>query len=361
MSFILDPFRLATAGGGSGYVQSVQQVSITIASGATSGTATISSVDTSKSFLVFGGPSNDGAGGGGNANASKEEPRIELTNATTVTAYRDTSTTTAVTINANVIEGKSTLVSSVQHGTVALSGVSSNTTTITSVDTSRSVVVYLGHTSPNTSASARYYNIDITLTNSTTVTATAGISSDQTIGFCVVEFAAVAVQSRQQFREAYTTSNTTDTKTITSVTQGNTVIFYGGQTSSANSYATTRYALQLTSSTNVNLVRGGTSTSSRTVAYTVLEFAAGVLKSNVQRGTIDLTSATSNTATITSVDTSKACVAYTGMNTSNNLTNQLGSNIQQKVAITNATTVTGSIGASNADTKAVGYEVWEFN
>ena len=69
-------------------INSVQYGTVTIASGATSGTATITSVDTSKSVLGFLGFTTavDSSGV-----QNRVFPRITLTNATTVTATRDTS------------------------------------------------------------------------------------------------------------------------------------------------------------------------------------------------------------------------------------------------------------------------------
>lgn len=82
-------------------------------------------------------------------------------------------------------------IKSIQRGTivVALSaGAGSNTATITSVTTSKSVVQLLGVT-PDSQFSALAWG-RVTLTNSTTVTANAAGASDRniTIGYQVVEY-----------------------------------------------------------------------------------------------------------------------------------------------------------------------------
>ena len=82
-------------------INSVQYGTVTIASGATSGTATITSVDTSKSVLGFLGFTT----AVDSSVQNRVFPRITLTNATTVTATRDSSDPVkAVTVSFVVTE-----------------------------------------------------------------------------------------------------------------------------------------------------------------------------------------------------------------------------------------------------------------
>ena len=77
---------LATALYGSG-IKSVQQGTITIANASASNTATISSVNTAKAFVLYGG--NEWGGSDGLSSSLPSALfRIALTNATTVTASR---------------------------------------------------------------------------------------------------------------------------------------------------------------------------------------------------------------------------------------------------------------------------------
>ena len=84
-----------------GAIKSIQQISITLAvTTGTSGTAAISSVDTTKSYVVCNGQNNDTAAA---------DPRdylctLVLTNATTVTATRNRASTTGITIKGTVVE-----------------------------------------------------------------------------------------------------------------------------------------------------------------------------------------------------------------------------------------------------------------
>lgn len=82
-------------------------------------------------------------------------------------------------------------IKSIQRGTVSVStaaGSGTGTATITSVNTSKSVVSFLGFT-PGSGFSGVYYG-RVELTNATTVTATATGSASATVsvGYEVVEF-----------------------------------------------------------------------------------------------------------------------------------------------------------------------------
>ena len=79
-------------------------------------------------------------------------------------------------------------VKSVQTGTILMSGVTSNTATISSVNTAKSVVLFGGWTTDNTSGSLLFAPY-LTLTNATTVTATRStISNTTTVSYTVLEF-----------------------------------------------------------------------------------------------------------------------------------------------------------------------------
>lgn len=341
------------ASGGPPYITSIQQVSITIGAAAASNTATISSVNTANTFVIFQGWTGTGAI---EAQNNTHCPRVELTNGTTVTAYRNTAATDTVTVNAVIIEVTASLRVSIQHGTVAISAAASATATISSVSTTDSAVFWLGHTTTATATSAATGMTRVTLTDATTVTGLVTTSSTATVGFVVVEFQSAVLQSDvQQFAAAFTSSSATDTQTISSVDPDNTMIAWGGNTTGASN--TGDYAALITSATNVNLVRGGTNTTTRTPSYTIVEFAPGVLNSAVQRGAISLISATSNTATISSIDTSLGFANYTGFNFA---TGTSTTTCSQKLTLTDATTVTASIATSSATAKNTGYEAIEF-
>lgn len=348
----LKPFLRPSGGGGTTYINSIQQVSITISASSTSNTATITSVG-SGAFIIFQGTTTTDSN---SADIPSVFTRVTLTNSTTVTATRGGSTS-AVTVNCVVIDPTASLVSSVQFGTVSVTSTNtSNTATISSVTTSRSAVFYLGSSGSNGIFQSRGLQFGVTLTNSTTVTAIRGATDSETntISFCVVQFAAAAINSVQQLASVYTAqSGTAQTVTITSVNTSNSFIAFGGVNSNSNTYAAAYNTAALTNSTTVTYNRNTGSGINFSIYCTVIEFVSGVLNS-AQRGTIALSAQTSNTATITSVNTSKAFGNYLGWLTS-------GSNPDAcwgKISLTNGTTVTGTVNTSG--TLTLGYEAIEF-
>lgn len=80
---------------------------------------------------------------------------------------------------------------------------------------------------------------------------------------------------------------------------------------------------------------------------------------SIQRGTISMTgSATSGTATITSVDTTKSELRFMGSSNTDTITDTTAIS---RVVLTNATTVTANrSGTSPTGTTVVGFEVTEW-
>lgn len=345
-------------GGGTSYINSIQTFEITIAASSTSNIATITSVNTGNAVIFFAGFTS------AETSVTYQDflSRAELTNATTVTVYRNTSTTNSITVRGTVVEFTSAAIASVQAGTITIpSGTASATATISSVNTSNSVVFYLGFTASGAGISSLNYFTSLTLTNATTVTASrnaapSGITT--TVGYCVVNFASGITNSIQQRSVTLSSSTTSDTDTISSINTGNAILIYGGGTTSATAVATFLYNLQLTNSTTVTLSRGGTNAGSRTVNYTVLEFAGGVLNS-LQRGTLAMTNATSADATITSVNTAKTVCNWTGL--SSNLSSNAPNECFSTVKLLSATDVRAEVNtAASGITATPGYEVVEF-
>jgi len=344
---------------GKRYADKIQHVSITISAGATSNTATIASVDTAKSFVIFLGHTSNLAAD----QNDRSSPRVSLTNSTTVTAQRNTADGVSTTVvSAVVISTTHYLVESIQQGTVAVTSSTSGTATITSVDTTRSAVFYLGNTGTDSAASVpRRYAV--TLTNATTVTANSNSSASATVGFVVVQFRAAVIKSRQQFSNAFTTSNSTDNQAISSVTVANCMIAYGGNISGG----TGNYAIQITTSTNVQLTRVATSTASRTPRYTVIEFQPGVLRSSF-RTQVSLQGQNGLAAFLANdVNNVKSFVNFTGWYFTSTDTANLR---YSTVSFTGGSVDTGevdlgdliavSLPSSSATAKGMAYEVIEF-
>ncbi len=336
------------------FMQAPQQVSITIASGSTSNTATITGVG-ANAFIIYQGSTCSNTS---TARLDSCGGRVTLTNSTTVTANRNSSNSDSLTINAVVIDPTAQLVQSVQFGTINIAASStSNTATITSVDTTRSAVFYLGQSSTTTAVNNSMTGA--TLTNATTVTATrGGTAGSPTVSFVVVQFASGVINSLQQFSAAFTSGSTADTQTVTAVTAANTMIAYGGISSASSGIDIAMYWLTLTNTTTVTLTRTATSATSRQPFYTVVEFVSGIFSQTAQRGSIVDASVASNTATITSAATAKTICNYLGQK----FANSAAYNEQWiKLTQTDATTLTATKNTAGTTSATVGYEALTFN
>ena len=163
-------------------INSVQQVSITIAAAATTGTATINPAIGTQ-FLIFQGCTTSAS-----AVQSEALCRVSLSG-TTVTATRALGTLGTCVVNCAIVDATSDLVTSVQMGTITLSASTVGTATISSVTTTNSAVALLGYTS----SLGTFTYVDnvptIVLTNSTTVTASVNLRSGTVVvGYLVVNF-----------------------------------------------------------------------------------------------------------------------------------------------------------------------------
>jgi len=167
-------------------IKSIQQVSITIGASVLTNTATITEVVPANTIIIFLGSYCQSVLG------SVGTIRTDLTNATTVTAYRNANDTIRTsTVNIMVVEFSSGALKSKQTGVLAVtSPATSNTATVTAVVISKSLLLYTGHTSSDTADNSfNYTNPSISLTNTTTITADRGSTSyDLAIGWILIEF-----------------------------------------------------------------------------------------------------------------------------------------------------------------------------
>lgn len=349
----------ATGGGGgaTSYISSVQPFEITIGGGDTTDTVTISSVTTSRSVIFWGGVNTD------NISSTQREinARVELTNATTVTASRDTSDASySVTVWGTVVEFTSDMVDSVQTGTINISSGTSATATVSSVDTSRSAVFYLGFTSDGATSSADNVTPALTLTNATTVTATRGETTSlftPTVGYALVQFKAGVIDSVQQRTVAFSGTNNSETDTISSVNTSRTMLIWQGVYSTISTISAWKYDMTLTNNTTVTFTRENTSSTDRSIHYTAIEFASGVVGA-LRRGSTTLgTSTTTLDTSISSVNTSKAVLNFGGYRTDS--TNVDSSFTSAKLQSATSVRAQRSDGVSGST--AVGWEVVEFN
>jgi hypothetical protein len=162
-----------------GLIVSIQRGSISL-NNLTSATATITAVNLANAILVFGGVQ----AAAGSGDQSVAACKIVLTNATTVTATVTTANANTRNVEYQVIEFVPGVIKSIQAGTITVSGAAtSNTATVTAVDTAKSILLPLGMTTTYVGAmSDASINHRMSLTNATTVTMFNGTGSDDRIG-----------------------------------------------------------------------------------------------------------------------------------------------------------------------------------
>jgi len=297
----------------SSIIQSIQEVSITIAASSTSNTATINSITTGNAFVMWNGQNPNNGGGTNSANAFGY---LTITNGTTITATRNNGTTNTLTVYGVVVEFVSSAVVSMQTGTITLgSTVTSNTATISSVSTSDSFIIYGGALNTTTGPySARTVLVAIDLTNATTVTAVRNLGTDSaTVAYTVVELTSGVIKQVQKISVASTSSSTTEDTTITAVDMNNSMVLDNGQiTGSAALVNTNLYRQYLTSTTNHRFERVGTATTSRTLKATVVEFNTGYVLAKTASLVSLSTAETQKDTTVSMTDRNKVFVNQNG-------------------------------------------------
>lgn len=147
----------------------VQNLAASSSSSVTSWTATITSVTANNALTIYGGYT---------ANSTVLTMAVvcfrgTLTNGTTFTVNVNTGEAVAKQYNASIVEfNNGVLNSAIQRGTTTLTGVTSNTSTVTSVSTTYAGTAFLGQTSNDTGFDYIEALGASVLTNATTVTTT---------------------------------------------------------------------------------------------------------------------------------------------------------------------------------------------
>lgn len=339
--------------------QGVQNFSITINSGSLTGTATVNAVG-SGGFILF-----EGLNPSASSNFGEQMAWLTLTNPTTITATRATSTTGTVTIKGNIVDGDTTnLIKSVQYGTVTIpSAGASGTATISPVTDANTAVHFLGQTVAASAISERQDLAALSLSG-TTVTAAVALTvpANETVSFEIIEFQSTPLTANAVQRISATSSSsvTSYTKSLTNnVVLNNSLSIYGGSsiaTATTNLSQGEMYGSLTgvgTFTVNINTA----TTDAKTYNASIVEFNSGVLNSAVQRSTTTLTGATSNTSTITGVTAANSCLSY--LNQTCSVTTALLDQCKGAAVLTNGTTVT--VTKTTATSNITGsWEVAEF-
>lgn len=340
----------------SGFIKSIQAFSITIASGATTGTATVTSVSTTLSSLHLSGMSSDNTG---TISGINDIAYLTQTNATTITATRN-GTSGNVTVKGYIIEWDAAAVRSVQMGTITLTTTSTtNTATISSVTTTNSAVFYLG-TSSSINGTAANSLCRLNLTDATTVTATrqTGTSATVIVSYCVVEWQSGVLNSNTQER----TIDVDTADTISAVTTAQTMLAYGGQSLVSSGSWNGQYNVNAALTGTTTVTTDGNLTSVGKIVVTVVEFKASQI-TLIQRNKTECLDASKayEDVTITSVDTTKTIISWCGQTLTTG-SNAVAADNLVGGALTSATNLRLSKGrASNTVGQTYSWEAIQFN
>ncbi len=215
-----------------------------------------------------------------------------------------------------------------QFSITIAAGSTSNTATITAVTAANAFVLWQGQTGASIATAVNSkFQTAITLTNSTTVTATRGVSdagNSVTIFGTVIEFTSAAIQSVQQGTIAIGSGSTSNTATITSVTTTNSFVHFQGENLNAaasETTATTMGKLVLTNATTVTASRNTSSTDTLTVGFVVVEFKSGILHSATQATATAASSTTATVYAITTVNSRYSAFIFGGFSSTSGSTN----------------------------------------
>lgn len=294
----------------SGFIKSIQAFSITIASGATTGTATINSVSTTLTSLHFSGQYADLAGA---RDGRYHFSYLTQTNATTITATRN-GTNDNLVIKGYAIEWDAAFVKSVQMGTATITTTGTTATAaISAVDLANSCIQWNGVSGSIAGGSQSILTtVHLSSTTQVTATRTTGTSATVVTGFCVIEFQSGVLNSNTQAANPSKASGTSGDATISSVTAAQTWLVYGGSFATQgwnNAYDVKTYLFDATTVRHVTNL-----TVASQARVTAVEFKAAQVSAIQNVGSTELKDATNPYVdiTVTSVDTTKSIVNYLG-------------------------------------------------
>lgn len=339
---------------GTQYINSVTPETVTIGSGSTTASITVPAASGTY-FLLW-------AGNSTTATTSHAQGNCYATlSGTTLTATRTTSSTNTCTVNVSLVDATSNLVTSVQRGTIAITTGLSKTATITSVTTTVSSVNLLGWSQGNATFTFAPNRPILSLTNSTTVTATvSGLTTSMTASYQVINWNISALNSNTQYYNvAWNPATiTSTTQAISSVTVANSILLYDGDYQNCCTQAVFTQWGQITAPTVLTVSNNYAQSTTINYAAYIVEFVPGVLTQADQKGTLGIGSSTTGTASITSAPTATTAVYITGYGTANTATTTIAPFMP--VLRQSATSqLTGTMGDSGSVT--IGYEASTFS
>jgi len=284
-------------------IKAVQSGSAVISAGTSSGTASITAVDLSKSFLMY----NCRVTTTGTGDASNGEIVGYLTSTTQISFERLTGTGNAANIRWFVIEFLSGV--TVQQNTTLLAPAGTpHNVTITTVDTTKSWSIVNHELNGNNWSYDDLWTSEITTaTNLQFQVGSYAVASR--LAWQVIEYADCSVE---KVSKALAAASTSDTSTITSVTMSKAAIFgrYRLATDETE-ICTIQWIWCITASTTVTYSRQAAGGAINNGIFYVVNFSDNT---KTQRGNESITASTSTgTISIEEINTLLACVNTQGM------------------------------------------------
>ena len=169
------------------------------------------------------------------------------------------------------------VIKSIQYGSITIAAAAtSNTDTITAVDTTNSFLLHLDSSTTVTDKDFKDFETRLALTNATTVTATRnGTTETSTINFVVIELHPGNLKSNQSGTITIASGTASNTDTITAVDTAKSILLHLGlstSTSTLDAGEDVKCKLALTNATTVTATRNGTSADTNIVSYQIIEF-----------------------------------------------------------------------------------------
>jgi hypothetical protein len=237
---------------------------------------------------------------------------------------------------------------------------SSTTATATITAVGSGAFILFDGINPSVAASPANDFASVTLTNSTTITATrnSGSSGSVLVTGCIIDGSSNLINSVQY--GTVTVSSTSGTATISAVTNANTAIhLLGWQSSNTTLSGINEFPVLSLSGTTVTASRNGGTTGTLTVGFVAIEFKGTALNQSVQNiAATSSSSVTSYTAALTSVNTSNTISIYAGSNIATVTTDI--AEIKQYGQLTSSTVLTVHVNTAIAQAKNYNCSVVEF-
>ena len=307
---------LPPVAGSTNPILSVQNVTVTISGGNTTGATAITAVDVANSIILPGCY----AGISSQTTGNNCWARWDFTDSggDEITATR-VGTTGDVTVEVTVVEFASGVLTHNNRTTMTITGTAtSNTASLgATVTASRSCVIPMGFSITQTATNDQRRMPVIYRSSTTDMTAyvltAPGSAQTLTVGFQAIEFSSSYVNNVQTIFYDATTSSTSIDVSITSVDTDRCICFFSGSHTSGSSVSFRQMAAELTNSTTMNFATNFNSSLQRRAAAVVIEFIDDTFLSQVENQSGSITSTnTTATDTITASTIGDTIVTYMG-------------------------------------------------